>query len=174
MLKAPIRFIMFVSSYAPLLALFAILQSFGRGWPSYICGAVAVFSIFGLVIIWKLKSNDSDNDKEQITLKESHNRDSDVMAYFVTYIVPFAVVDKPDLRIKMALGVFALIIAALYLRSSDTYVNPFLLLSGLHIYDAVTSEGLPITLLTRQRYLRQEEKLWAVILSPKVYLERKL
>jgi hypothetical protein len=34
------RGVLFVSSYAPLLFLFAILESFGPGWPSRVCGIV--------------------------------------------------------------------------------------------------------------------------------------
>ena len=172
MLRAPFRIVIFVSAYAPLLALFAILRSFGRGWPTYLCGAVAVCSAVGLFGVWYLKSSETINDDELITLTETRNRDSDVMAYFVTYVVPFAVVDKPDIRVKVALGVFAVVIAILYLQSSETYVNPLLLIFGFHIYDATTDKGIPVTLLTRKRFLRQKENIRAIAFSPNVFLER--
>jgi hypothetical protein len=169
MLRTSARLVLFVSSYAPLLALFAILDSFGRGWPSIACGVLACASVAGLTIIWRVSIG---GQRDWLHVRQSHNRDADVMAYFVSYIIPFAAVDSPNFRTRVALGVFAVIVAALYLRASDFYIHPLLSLVGFHVFDATTTADIPVTVVTRRRFLPQDDVLWVVPMSPSVYLER--
>jgi len=161
------RLALFASSYAPLLALFAILGSFGRGWPSYLCGALAVASVVLLVVVWKIASN---GQGDWLSLRENRSRDSEVMSYFVSYVVPFAAVSS-DTRTKIALAVFVVIVAALYLRASIFYIHPLLLIAGLHVYDAVTEDGTPIVLLTRRRFVHQQARLFVCSVGQSVFRE---
>ncbi|MBV9593546.1 MAG: hypothetical protein JO147_07125, partial [Actinobacteria bacterium] len=71
----------------------------------------------------------------------------------------------------LALAVFAVLLAAMYVRSAVFYVHPLLLLAGLHIYEATTVSGRPITLITRRRHLTQNARLFAVTVAPAVYAE---
>jgi hypothetical protein len=87
MLTVTARLVLFASSYAPLLALFAILDSFGRGWPSIVCAATAAASVLALPVVWAMAGSSAGNWLE---LTSSRNRDADVMAFFITYVVPFA------------------------------------------------------------------------------------
>ena len=162
MLTVTARLVLFASSYAPLLALFAILDSFGRGWPSVVCAAVAAGSVLALVVVWAMGGSSAGNWLE---LTSSRNRDSDVMAFFVTYVVPFAAAQDATGRTKLALAVFAIVIAALYVRSAIFYVHPLLLLAGYHVYEATTKAGVPIIVITRQRYLRQHDTLWTTLIA---------
>lgn len=169
MLGATARLVLFVSSYAPLLVLFAVLDSFGRGWPSIVCASVAALSVAALIGVWRaLGSLAPDN----LRLSSSRSRDADVMAYFVSYVVPFAALEATT-RTKIALGLFAVILAALYLRASIFYIHPLLLIVGYHVYDAVTEAAVPVTVVTRQRFLTQHEVLWAAAVGPSVYVERR-
>jgi len=68
--------------------------------------------------------------------------------------------------------VFAVVIAALYVRSAIFYVHPLLLLCGYHVFEATTEAGIPITLVTRQRYLRQRDTVWTTLIAPAVFLEK--
>lgn len=88
------RIVLFVSSYAPLLILFAVLRSFGPGWPSTVCVAVGVASIV-LLVVGRVVT--------QCTLgfnyrefEGARSRDADVMAYVVSYVVPFAAATNAD------------------------------------------------------------------------------
>lgn len=170
MLTVTARLVLFVSSYAPLLALFAILDSFGPGWPSMLCAAVAAVSVLALWVVWTLVGRSAGN---WLVLVASRNRDSDVMAFFVTYVVPFAAAQDANGRTRIALAVFAVVIAALYVRSAIFYVHPLLLLCGYHVFEATTEAGIPITLVTRQRYLRQRDTAWTTLIAPAVFLEKK-
>jgi hypothetical protein len=170
MLTVTARLVLFVSSYAPLLALFAILDSFGPGWPSVLCAAVATVSVLALWVVWTLVARSAGN---WLVLVASRNRDSDVMAFFVTYVVPFAAAQDANGRTRIALAVFAVVIAALYVRSAIFYVHPLLLLAGYHVFEATTKAGIPTTLVTRQRYLRQRDTVWTTLIAPAVFLEKK-
>jgi hypothetical protein len=164
------RTVLFVSSYAPLLFLFALLESFGSGWTSRLCVIVGAVSIVALGLIWW--SLGTQLQPEQDQFQGSHNRDSDVMAYVVSYVVPFAAVtDKGDDSTRLALAVFAGLIAVLYIRSAVYYVHPLLLLVGIHVYEA-TRHGVPVVVLTRQRYLRQTCTLRVINIGPNVYVEK--
>ena len=162
------RLVLFVSSYAPLLALFAILDSFGPGWPSVVCASVAVLSVAGLVAVWVVPRSGAG---DWLRLRESSGRDHEVMGYFVSYVIPFAAADAASTRTRVALAVFAVVIAALYLRAAIFYIHPLLLLVGVHVYGATTDDGAPVIVLTRRRFLRQHEQLWAVPFGQSVYRE---
>lgn len=169
MLSVTGRLILFVSSYAPLLLLFAILRSFGDGWPSIVCGVVAILSVVALGAVWWLLLLRSTVDFGEFT--GARSRDVDVMAYFVTYVVPFAAVGSSDHRTRVALVVFAVIIAILYVRSAVFYVHPLLLLAGYHVY-AATRGDVPVIVITRQQHLRQTSRLRIIRVSVNVYLEK--
>lgn len=163
------RAVLFASSYAPLLILFAILESFGTGWPSWACGILGVASIIALSFVWWALRRQLAVD--QARFEGARNRDADVMAYVVTYIVPFAAATDANQGTRIALVVFATMIAVLYVRSAVFYVHPLLLFVGLHVYEA-TRNGVPVVVLTRQRHLRQSCNLRVVSIGHNVYLER--
>lgn len=163
------RVVLFVSSYAPLLVLFAVIRSFGDGWPTFVCVGVAVGSVLALGAVWWVFRNRLSSDNATFT--DARNRDADVMAYVVSYVVPFAAATNKDSATRWALALFAVMIAVLYVRSAVFYVHPLLLLAGIHVYEA-SRNGVPVIVLTRQRYLRQSSTLKVVSIALNVYLER--
>lgn len=163
------RIMLFTSSYAPLLLLFALLKSFGPGWPSTLCLYVGIGSILALAFVWMLLRRSLSRDNA--TFEGSRNRDADVMAYVVSYVVPFAAAaNTTDANSRWALALFAAMIALLYIRSAVFYVHPLLLLVGVHVYEG-SRDGVPVVILTRQRYLRQQCHLRVVRISQNVYSE---
>jgi hypothetical protein len=164
------RTVLFVSSYAPLLILFGLLESFGAGLPSQLCMVVAAASIVALGLIWALLGATLQPERDEF--KGSRSKDSDVMAYVMSYVVPFAAAtDKNDDSTRLALGLFACLIAVLYIRSAVYYVHPLLLLVGIHVYEA-TRHDVPVIVLTRQRHLRQTSNLRVINIGPNIYVEK--
>lgn len=168
MMGTTARLVLFVSSYAPLFVLFAVLRSFGRGWPEVLCYAVAALGVLGLVTVWLLATR-SAADFHHLT--GSRSRDAEVLSYLVGYVVPFAAVDAST-HTRIALGVFAVLLAALYLRAAVFYIHPLLLIAGLHVFDATTDSGVPLIVLTRRRVLPQVQTIRAVTIAPGVLVER--
>lgn len=162
--------VLFVSSYAPLLALFWLLNSLGSAW-STVAGLAAVVSTVSLAGVWILLTRFSSRDV--ITFSGARNRDSEVMAYVVTYVVPFAAAASTmESGGRWALVLFACLIGALYIRSNIFYVHPLLLMVGIHVYE-VSRQGVPCVLLTRRGYVRQVEQLPVVEIASNVFVERR-
>lgn len=88
------RIVLFVSSYAPLLILFAVLKSFGPGWPSRFCVIVGIGSVALLIVGWMVTQRTLAFN--YLEFEGARSRDADVMAYVVSYVVPFAAATNAD------------------------------------------------------------------------------
>ncbi|MBF4514152.1 hypothetical protein ITJ66_16825 [Plantibacter sp. VKM Ac-2885] len=164
------KVVLFASSYAPLLALFWLLNSFGDPWSRF-AGGAAVISVVLLLGVWLLLTRTSSVDIVDFT--EARNRDSDVMSYVVSYVVPFAAAASDiDEGARWALVLFAVLIGVLYVRSAVFYVHPLLLMVGIHAYE-VSLNGTPAMLLSRRRHIGQTERISVVEIGTNVYAERK-
>jgi hypothetical protein len=164
----PMRLALFLSAYSPLLALLAILESFGSAWSSWLCGGVAVASIVLTALFW------GSVRRQQFTwiqTTRTRPRDGDVLNFFITYVVPFAAAPLDSTRARVALIFFLLFIAALYVRAGLYQVHPLLLLAGYHLYELDLTDGSTVGLLTKETFLPQRTSVKVVPLMPTVFLE---
>lgn len=128
---------MFLSSMAPLLIVFALLDTFGSTTASVLAIALAVASAAGhFLLLVLLRRNQlgtatHEHDHEVLNTEE---RGSDVMAYVATYLIPFVGFRADDLRSAAALAIFLLVIGVLYVRSGLFAINPGLAIVGFHLY----------------------------------------
>lgn len=145
---------LFLSAYAPLLILFAILNSFGRTWASWTCAGLATVGLVMLAVFWRAAQS---IQPEQFDVVRITRRDEDVLAFFVTYVVPFAVAPLDSSRVAVALVVFLVLIGLLYLRAGMYRVHPILLLAGYHLYELETKDESQssIACLSRSEYLER-------------------
>jgi hypothetical protein len=165
-----VRLAMFASAYAPLLFLFALLNSFGRGWPSDLCAVIAGASLLLLGWLWFEIGR---QNPITISTAETQPRDSDVISFFITYVVPFAAAQDVSRRGRLALMLFLVIIAGLYLRAGLLYVNPLLALIGFRVFKIKDQNGRFILLLTKRRFLRQNEEIKAVQIDDYLHVEQR-
>lgn len=164
-----VQSLLFLSSYSPLFGVFALLDTFGRGWPSLVCLGVAILGLFGVVALFLV---DRGTAAHPLEVASASPRDSDVMAYVVSYLVPFADFDASSVRQKLAVILFVGLVAILYVRLQLFYVNPLLALIGYRVYQATTVGGNSIALLSRRRFVAPASRLQAVRLSDYVWRER--
>lgn len=164
-----VRTVLFVSSYAPLLALFALLDSLGRGWPSIACALLAALSLVGLGLFWRAARA---LPPVRLELVSARSREADVLQFFVSYVVPFAAAQDAGGRERLALLLFLVVVCGLSLRADRYWVNPVLALAGVRVFDVETREGRPLLLLTRRRFLPQSVSLPAAQVGAHVHLER--
>lgn len=164
-----VRTVLFTSAYAPLLVLFALLDSLGRGWPSATCAAVAGISLVGLAAFWH---GARALPPVRLELTSARSRDAEVLGFFASYIIPFAAAQDTGLRHRLALLLFLAVVAGLSLRSDLFWVNPVLGLVGVRVYEVETVAGRPLLLLTRRRFLPQRTVLLAAQVGAHVHLER--
>lgn len=162
------KFGLFLSSYAPLFAVFALLDSFGRGLPTVIC---LILTGVGLGLPLVLFAAAKSLAAQPLHGVSTQVRDGDALAYIATYLVPFAAIAATTTRERGALGLFVFLIAVIYVRSELFYVNPLLAIVGYRLFQVSTPAGASVVLLTRRRFLSSDFTLLARRLGDYVYWE---
>jgi hypothetical protein len=167
--SSTIQAVLFLSSYAPLLVIFAILDSWGRGIPSILCVILAVISS---AVLFLFVRKAKELAPLTLSVARASHRDSDAIAYVVTYLVPFTGFTDDNIRLRLALLVLIIVIGALYLRSHLFYVNPLLSLAGYRLYEGETASGRVFILITRRKYVAPETQVTVAAMGNYVFLER--
>lgn len=162
-----IRIILFVSSYAPLLVLFGVLNSFGNEVTRWACLGLALLSVIALAVFWIKAKN---LPAKMMTISASKPKDIEVLGFFATYVVPFTTVSSPDLTRQLGLVVFLLVTGGIYLANDLYYMNPVLALAGVRVYEVTTPSGAPALVLTRRKYMKQKDDISVIRLGDRVYL----
>jgi hypothetical protein len=162
--------LLFLSSYSPLLGVFALLDTFGPGAPSIVC---AVLAVLGAALAPVLFFVDRATTPHTLEVARATPRDSDVLAYIASYLVPFATVDAHSGRQQAAVAIFMVLVAVLYVRMQLFYINPVLALLGYRIYQVDTAAGTPVTLLCRRRFVPPGTDVYAVRLGEYVWREKR-
>ena len=160
---------LFLSSYAPLFGVFALLDSFGPGWPTVVC---IILAVLGLVLPAVVLARARRLANQTVDIASSQVRDGDALAYIATYLVPFAAVAATTARERGALGLFILLIAVIYIRSELFYVNPLLALAGYRLFQISTPAGTSAVLLSRRSFVRPQTNVSVRRLSDYVYWEK--
>lgn len=162
------RVVLFLSSYAPLFAVFAIKQYPHSHVIAYaFCGLAAV----SLVVLLAFMKTASALAPMEMTVKEHASRDGDSMSYIVTYLVPFLDIKFDQIENVIGLGITFLVLGVLYVNSNMIYTNPVLNLAGFHIFDVHTTEDRPLVLITRSSFLKSNAQLRIVTLGDYAALE---
>ncbi len=160
--------VLFLSSFSPLFVVFGLLESFGSGWPSFICYAVAAVSAAFLLWLITLTRRMS---TVSVELVRSRHRDGDAIGYLATYVVPFATLGVDNWRSRTALLLFLALVGVLYIRAHLFYVNPLLSVVGYRLFEAETATGRPLLILTRRKFVPMGERVDLRTLSDYVFLE---
>jgi len=151
------QFLLFLSSFSPLFAVFALLDSFGRGWPTVLCVVLAlVGAVIPVVVLpivaWLVKD-------EPLHVATTQVRDGDALAYIATYLVPFAAFALSTQRERIALLIFFAMIAVIYIRSELFYVNPLFALVGYRLFQITTPMGASVVLITPRHFISSNTQL---------------
>jgi hypothetical protein len=150
------QLVLFTSSYSSLLIVFGLLDSFGKGLPSIICLVVAVLAILGLVVFMHTVRHLS---SDKLEVAHAKHRDGDAFAYVATYLLPLLGFDTAGWRGQLALLIFVIVLAVLYLQSHLFYINPLLSLAGYRLFEAETPSGRTLVLISKRRYLRPRDSV---------------
>jgi hypothetical protein len=141
-----VRGLLFISSFAPLLAALALLDSFGKGVASIVLYAVSALGV-AVVVAAALIAQRAARDR--LRVDTSTARDADMLSYVVTYLLPFLSLSVHTGRERLAVGLVFGLLAVLYIQAGLFYVNPLLGLFGLRLFE-VESGGEKYVLLTRR------------------------
>jgi hypothetical protein len=154
------RLTLFVSSYAPLLGVFALHDSqaqgrrprrpFGKGAPTILRMGLAALGVpvIPFVLLWARRLA-----PQRLQAASCQIRDGDAIAYIATYLVPFAAVTATTARERAALGLFVLLIAIIYIRSELFYINPLIAVAGYRLFQVVMPANASVVLITKRAFL---------------------
>lgn len=143
-----LRFSLFLSSYFPLTLIFFVLFVEKNVWESISILALGLVGLAGMLLY--IKSARRFNS-QSVRIDRVQRRDSEAMSYVVSYIIPFLSVPFSGWQQGLALGVFFVMLAILYVNSGMIHINPTLNLMGFHIYEVDLPGGESASLIARHR-----------------------
>src|ERR1019366_7288527 len=125
--------LLFMSSFSPLLIVFALLGTFMQGWINYVVlVGLALVSNIGLAMFFKYAQK---REPDEVIVKSVGKRDGDAIGYFATYILPFAALAVSNWQQRLAVVMVLLVVGCLYVRAHLFYINPVLALVGFQLFD---------------------------------------
>lgn len=159
---------LFLSSYIPLFVVFGITQCQSIGaWAWTPCG----FSVSALLMVIAWMRFSRSKAKETMQVMKAKSKDSEVIAYLFSYVLPMAGLKWSDPGGKASLIVFFIMISVLYINSNLLYINPTLNCFGYHVLDIELSTSNDIILITKKNRISHGSSLYAHRITNGIYLE---
>lgn len=143
-----IKAMLFVSSYSPLFALFAI--RFEQRTLAVTCAALAAL---GLAAMYLILREDAKKAREPHSINTVTDAGGHAAGYVASYLLPFLTVTAPTSRDLIAYGLFLVVVATVYMRTSMIQINPLLHLFGWRVYEVEDSLGFRGFLIAQRRVL---------------------
>lgn len=155
------RFIYNLSAAAPLSYILALVWYFQKGTPTVPIVCICIGTV--LVICFKLSFSYGKKHIAPIAIRANDISPNDgwVVAYVVSYLLPFASIAVKDFDIAIC-GLIAaiLIIIAPYINTAIP--NPLLFCMRYHFYQVIAENGISGYVLISKRKLRKAKDLKTV------------
>jgi hypothetical protein len=140
--------LMFLSSYAPLLALLAI--RFDGATLKLVCAGLALLGVAGLLALMHFQ-HQAPAQQGRYTLTEVRQAGEGAASYLAGYLLPFVTIGTPSAWDLVAFVGFFLVAYAVTAKTGIIQVNPTLFLVGYTIYQVTDSWGSQRYLLSRTK-----------------------
>lgn len=169
MISKTAKVLLFFSSYLPMWPILVVIY-WGRvgSLISIPFCAIAVGIVGILGVRWWVRTTAPDT----FHVKSADRRDSDSVAYIVTYITPFLNLAAATPQELLGVALLFVVIMLVYVSSDMIYVNPMLNLVGLRMYAVETEEGPTITVLSSTELMKKGEMIAAVGMTDAIYWEK--
>jgi len=170
MLSSFAKFLLVSTSLSPLLGAMAVNQiSRGENVSSY--GGWLVAALLLITLCWYLLHCASKNGQKHIyQMKELERDDKEVLAFLVTYLLPFLSKDKMSFASDWLTETYILLIIFLVVAHAGAFqFNPVMGLLGYHFYSVKNKDGESHLLISRPE-LRRPGVLQTVRLAHNIYL----
>ena len=170
-IKLWVKFLMFVSSFSPLMIIWGFEFKEIFFWKLSIFHITLIISLISIVsLVSIIESSRRDNNPQRLKINSIEDMNKVHIEYLLTYVFVFL----PTSNISIfSFLVFIMVLLIVYLKSNLIYVNPVL---SLLFYDVVKlkSEEEEIILITRRKdNLIKNENIKISILSKDVFVETK-
>jgi MFS family permease len=171
MLNTFARFLLVSTSLSPLLGAVAVNQ-FARGEPAIRWGAWLAVAILLVLLCWALLQYGAKNSqRHQLHIKEFERNDKEVLAFLVTYLLPFLSTEKMGFGGDWLTGAYVLAIIFLVIAHAGAFhFNPVMGLLGYHFYAAKNGDGVSHLLISKDELTRAGSDVGTVRLAHGIYL----
>lgn len=159
---------MFVSAYFPLALIFFALYLIAH---RRIAILILVLGLLGVIGLRQYLAIARKLAPLRIKVESVQRREIEVIRNILTYLLPFVAIAFNDWLRAASLGVFLLVVGALYVRSNLIHINPVLSLSGFRVYD-IKIEGAGIHSLLSKRRIGRGDSLLVVKIGDDLFLEK--
>ena len=162
------RLLLFVSSYFPLAAIFFVLLIGRHPWTAIIILSFGTVGVLGLAVYLRVVARFG---AIRVTVKDFKSRDAESMSYIVSYVIPFLAIPFAGVEQGIALAIFFVVLAILYVNSNMIHINPMLNLGHYHIYEVTLDDETVHAFITKRRITRGET-LSAIKVGEDILLEK--
>ena len=171
MLNTFAKFLLVATSLSPLLGAVAVNQ-FARGEPATRWGAWLAAALLLVLLCWALLQYAARNaQRHQFRIKEFERNDKEVLAFLVTYLLPFLSTEKMGFAGDWLTGTYVLAIIFLVIAHAGAFhFNPVMGLLGYHFYAVKNSDGVPHLLISKDELRRPGRDVGTVRLAHGIYL----
>jgi hypothetical protein len=149
-----LRSVLFLSSYAPLLVILAILLwSTGPSlWDKLpvLSTSLIILAALSLLLLWLFLRSFKESEPTRVDVEQIQQRDEQIVNYIVTYAIPFLAAPFESKEKALGLGIFFVVVWLLQVKLNLLYINPVLTLFNYHLYQVTTPETVQI-LLSKKR-----------------------
>ncbi len=165
------RLLLVSTTLAPMLGAVAINQiAHGRPYVDWLPWLAA--TIILAFLCWLVLSYASRNgEKHLFHIKEIEDKDKEVLAFLLTYLLPFLATDKLEFKGEWVTGSYImLIIIVTIVHSGAHHFNPIM---GIlyHFYTVKDSGGISCLLIARKPLQKVDVDIETVRLAYNIYLE---
>lgn len=171
MLNTFARFLLVSTSLSPLLGAVAVNQ-IARAEPATRWGAWLTVAILLVFLCWALLRYAAKNAQQhQFHIKEFERNDKEVLAFLVTYLLPFLSTEKMGFTGDWLTGTYVLAIIFLVIAHAGAFqFNPVMGLLGYHFYTVKNGEGVSHLLISKDELRRPGRDVGTVRLAHGIYL----
>ncbi|MEQ8484962.1 MAG: hypothetical protein RIB46_11415 [Pseudomonadales bacterium] len=171
MLNTFARFLLVSTSLSPLLGAVAVNQ-FARGEPAMRWGAWLAVALLLVFLCWALLRYAAKNAQQhQFHIKEFERNDKEVLAFLVTYLLPFLSTEKMGFAGDWLTGAYVLAIIFLVIAHAGAFhFNPVMGLLGYHFYAVKNGDGVSHLLISKDELKRLNRDVETVRLAHGIYL----
>lgn len=171
MLNRFAKFLLVATSLSPLLGAVAVNQ-FSRGEPALRWGPWIAVALLLVFLCWALLHYATKNAQlHSFDIKEFERNDKEVMAFLVTYLLPFLSTEKMGFAGDWMTSTYVLVIIFLVIAHAGAFhFNPVMGLLGYHFYAVKNNDGVSTLLISRVELRRPGESVKTVQLACNIYL----
>ena len=167
-----IRCMLFLSSYFPLALIFFLLYIVQQPVGAIIILATGLVGLVIMLLYFFQFAPRLGSFQEKVTGLQK--RDSDVMSYVASYLIPFVAIPFNGWQQAVALLVFIGVLGIVYVNSNMIHVNPMLNLLGYHLYEiTVEKSQVPHALITHKRVV-PGETIHIIDIGDGIFLEKRV